>query len=368
MKIIGTIVEYNPLHNGHLYAIKQIKKESNADIVVAVMSGNFTMRGELSIFDKFEKTSQALKAGIDIVIELPFVYSVQSADYFAKETTRLLELAGIEELWIGSEQNNPQLYEEAYQQWIAKQNQESILNSLQKGNSYKSATSSLLPFESNDLLGFCYYKAIKEQNLSYTLHTIQRKGAGYLDELPQEFASAYSLRKNPSLMKSYCPSYIQQNHMKTAQPLFGYLKYQILNQSISSLGQMAFVEEGIEHQLKKIKDYNTLSDYKNSLITKRYTESRINRMLLNILFNITKEDIQQIRLSPISFLRVLGYDLKGSMYLNQLKKKTPIKTNIKDGIHPIYDIELKITKLLDAIYKTNTFELEQKGPIEVSIK
>lgn len=72
MKIVGTIVEFNPLHNGHCYFIQQVKQQSKADILVAVMSGSFTMRGELSVFDKFTKTKQALQAGIDLVIELPF--------------------------------------------------------------------------------------------------------------------------------------------------------------------------------------------------------------------------------------------------------------------------------------------------------
>ena len=104
LKIVGTIVEYNPLHNGHAYAISKIKSETQADVIIAVMSGDFTMRGELSLFNKFEKTYQALNIGIDLVIELPFPYTVQNSDLFAKHAVTLLNLAKVNEIWIGSYQ------------------------------------------------------------------------------------------------------------------------------------------------------------------------------------------------------------------------------------------------------------------------
>ncbi len=362
MKIVGTIVEFNPLHNGHLYALHQIKKESHADVVVAVMSGNFTMRGELSLFNKFEKTKQALNAGIDVIVELPFVYSVENADFFASEAIRLLSMIKVDELWIGSEQNNPMLYEEAYQQWLNPKNQELIQVKLKSGASYKDATTSILEFESNDLLGFAYYKAIQEKKLRISIHTIQRVGSGYLDEDVKIFASSYAIRKNLELMKTYCPEELNPNLIQNQNQLFPYLKYQILSQPVSHLKQIFLVDEGIEHRLKQVINYTNLEDFIQFLVTKRYTRSRIQRTLAYLFFQITKKQMEDIRIHPEPFVRILGMNQNGLDYLNQIKKEVSIKTNIKDGLHPVYDIELKISKLLDFIYQTNHLTLEQKGP------
>ena len=102
LKIVGTIVEYNPLHNGHAYAISKIKEESKADVIIAVMSGDFTMRGELSLFNKFEKTHQALNIGIDMVIELPFPYTVQNSDLFSEYAIKLLNPDNIVDINISN--------------------------------------------------------------------------------------------------------------------------------------------------------------------------------------------------------------------------------------------------------------------------
>lgn len=362
MKVVGTIVEYNPLHNGHIHAITEIRKKSQADILIAVLSGNFTMRGDLSLFDKFEKTKQALKASIDLVIELPFVLCVQNGDRFARNAVQQLYLAGAQELWFGSEMNDPTLYSTCYEQWKTLEAQEKIKEQLSCGKSYKEATASIINLPSNDLLGFCYYKAIQELNYPMTLHTIQRIGS-YNAVKAQEYASAYAIRQDLSLIKDYCPNFIHPSKIRDSRVLFLYLKYSILACSTSELKDIFLVEEGIENKLKKLQDFQTYEDFVELLSTKRYTKSRIQRMLSYILFHITKQEIQSIM--NYSYLRILGYSNVGKAYLNSLKKKTEILTNIKEGIHPALDIELKITKLLDMIYSTSTLYLEQKGPQEI---
>ncbi|MDE6414324.1 MAG: nucleotidyltransferase family protein, partial [Anaeroplasmataceae bacterium] len=282
MKIVGTIVEYNPLHNGHIYAINEIKRLSQADGIVAVLSGNFTMRGDLSIFDKFEKTRQALQAGLDLIIELPFVCTVQNADLFAKNAVSLLQLAKVSELWIGSESNHPKLYEECYQNWIQTAAQQKIKELLASGKSYKEASASIIDLPSNDLLGFSYYKAIKEANYPITVHTIKRMGS-YDSLEAKEYASAYAIRNNLSLMDTYCPKYINPDLIRDANLLFPYLKYKILSSSISELKEIFFVEEGLENRVKEITACSHLKEIIDILSTKRYTKSRIQRMLCYIL-------------------------------------------------------------------------------------
>lgn len=360
MKIVGTIVEYNPLHNGHIYALNEIKKLSQADIIVAVLSGNFTMRGDLSIFDKFEKTRQALKAGIDLVIELPFVCTVQNADKFAQYAVKLLQLARVNELWIGSEMNDPTLYEKYYQSWKNSESQEKIKELLNQGYSYKEASASIIDLPSNDLLGFSYYKAIKEQNFNIQIHTILRKG-NYNSLEITEFPSAYAIRNNLTLMDKHCPSYLDSSKIRNKDLLFSYLKYRILSTSTKELKEIFLIEEGLENRLKDVSSFYSIEEFIESLSTKRYTKSRIQRILAYTLMNIKKEDMP----TDLNFLRVLGYSNQGQEYLKTIKKETAIYTNIKEGIHPILDLELKVTKLLDMIYSTSTFQLEQGKPQEL---
>ena len=364
LKIVGTIVEYNPLHNGHVYAINKIKEESKADVIIAVMSGDFTMRGELSLFNKFEKTDYALKAGIDLIIELPFVYTVHNADNFAKYSVKLLNEAKVDEIWIGSEGNDSSIFEQYYQKWNNPENQKLIKDKLDQGLSYKAASSEIINLPSNDLLGFSYFKAIKELKLDIKLNTIQRIGTGYYDEAPNIYASAYAIRKNHSLIKDYCPSYLNISNIRNEQLLFDYLKYRILSSSTMELKNIFLVDEGLENKLNSINNYQSYDDFVASLTNKRYTKSRIQRMLAYILFNIDKDTMQQILNDENTHIRVLGYSNKGLNYLRTIKKQTTIYTNIKNEYNQVLDITLKISKILDHIYNTNQAKLEAKRPIE----
>ena len=114
MKVFGIILEANPFHYGHQYFINEIKKEYKPDLLIAITSTSFTMRGEISLLDKFTKTNLLLENGIDIVLELPFILGVQSADYFAKNCVDILNLLKITDLAFGSETTNINLYHQFY--------------------------------------------------------------------------------------------------------------------------------------------------------------------------------------------------------------------------------------------------------------
>ena len=103
MKVLGLIVEYNPFHNGHIYHIQKAKEITQCDYVIAIMSSSFVQRGEPAIKDKWTRSHLAIEYGVDLVIELPFVYSCQSADYFAKGAIDLLHAIGVTDLCFGSE-------------------------------------------------------------------------------------------------------------------------------------------------------------------------------------------------------------------------------------------------------------------------
>lgn len=367
MKVVGLIVEYNPLHNGHKYHIDKVKTESKADILIAVMSSSFTMRGELSLFDKFTKTEQALISGIDIVIELPFILTVQNSDLFAKHAVTLLNLAKVNEIWIGSESNDPYKFEKCYNEFNLPENQIKIKELLKSGISYKMATNTICNLPSNDLLGYSYYKAIKDNNYDISLKTIKRIGDNYLDNKNTDalYTSALSIRTNINLLDTYTPSYVSSNKNKILDnnKLFNYLKFNILNKKINELNNTFFAEEGIENKLYDIVKYDNFDDFVSYLTSKRYTSSRIRRLLLYVLFNITKNEAISILNEQIDYIRVLGFNEKGKDYLSTIKKETKIYTTIKNNINPILDIELKISKILAMIYNTNIFQQEIKKPI-----
>ena len=359
MKVVGIIVEYNPLHNGHRYHIKKVREESNADIVIAVMSSSITMRGDLSIFDKFTKTRQAMENDVDLVIELPLVYAMHRSDIFAKNAVDILNSLMVDEIWIGSEENNIKLYEEYYNTFNINPNQD-------KSISYKTLTTKEIPFDSNDILGFGYYKAIKDNNYNINLYTIKRKSSNYLDTIPTDsnITSALSIRHDLSLINNYCPSFVSKetNKILNEELLFSQLKYKILSTSTSDLKDIFFVDEGLENRLHSIVNYNSLNEFINSLSTKKYTKTRIKRMLMYILFNINKDEINEIQKENIPYVRILGYNNIGQEYINKIKKNVLIYSNIKNGLHKSLDIELKVSKILDSIYNLNLLKLEQSKP------
>lgn len=365
MKIVGTIVEYNPLHNGHVHHINQIKEQSNADIIVAVLSSSFTMRGDLSLFDKFSKTKHALSNNIDLVVELPTALCIQKADIFALNAVLLLNQLNVDEIWIGSEQNDTALYEECYNK--LKDKNEYIKEKMKDGLSYKEITNELFPLLSNDLLGYTYYKAIRDNNLNITLKTIKRINSNYLDKVPSSLTitSAMSIRHDLSLLETYTPSYVYNDKklILNENKLFDFIKYKILSTSKTELKNIFFVDEGLENKLFEIKNFNTLDDFIKHLSSKRYTSTRIKRMLVYILLNITKAEMNSVLEYDLDFVRILGFSANGKNYLSSIKKNTTIYTNIKNNINLILDIELRVSKILDSIYNLDLLSKEQKAPL-----
>lgn len=360
MKIVGLICEYNPLHNGHLYHINKVKELSKCDLLVVIMSSTFTMRGDLSIYDKFTKTKQALQSGIDIVLENPFIYTVERADIYASNSVDFLSLVGVNEIWIGSEENNVKLYEECYLK------EKNITTN--KTISYKVNSINDYPFKSNDLLGYFYYKRIKDLNYNIKLNTIKRIKSTYESTSLEssDIASSTAIRCNLDYLDKYTPLFVSADkNILDMNKLLSCLKYKILSTNKNELKEYFLVDEGIENSLVEKNNINSLDELIKSLSNKKYSNTRIKRMLLYILFNIKKNEVNSIYKNKIDFIRILGFNKNGQNYINQIKKEITIYTNIKEGINDIFDIEIKISKIIDSIYDTNLLKLEQKGPIMV---
>ena len=360
MEKIGIICEYNPFHNGHLYHIEKIKEMYPDSLIVLVMSSSFTQRGDISILNKWEKTNIALHNKIDLVLELPFEFSTQSADIFAKGAICILKELKVDKLIFGSESNNKdELVNIANIQLNNKNYNKLVKNYLDKGENYPTALSKSLKdiygntiSLPNDLLGLSYVKEIIKQNANIEVITIQRTNDFHNKELNNHIVSASAIRNNlndPHL-KNYVPQ-ITYKYLKDKTQnnnYFSYLKYKILTEQ-ENIEKYQTVDEGIHNRiLKYIETVNSKDELIEKIKTKRYTYNKLNRMFTHILCGFTKDEAKNI---AINYIRVLGFNKKGINYLNKIKKGTniPIITNIKKEYNNLLDREIKIDKIYSLI-------------------
>ena len=353
MKIIGIIAEYNPFHLGHLYQIKKVKEMFPESIIIAIISTNFTQRGDISIINKWNKTKICLENDIDLVLELPTLYATQSSDVFAYAAIKILNEFKIDTLIFGSETNNiNQLKELANIQLNNKDYDNLVKKYLDEGINYPTAMSKALKELSditidkpNDLLGLSYIKEIIKNNYHITPISIERTNDYHETSINNNIISANLIRKlhreekdiTPYIPK-YPQKYLYQNI--SIENAFNLLKYKLITDK-SNLDKYLTVDEGIENRIiKYINKSNSWNELVTNTKTKRYTYNKINRMLIHILLGITKEDNNKE-----IYLRILGFNQNGRKYLNKIKKdiSIPIYTSYKENINNIFDIEFKST-------------------------
>lgn len=319
MNACGIIVEYNPFHNGHIYHIQKAKEISQCDLIVAVMSGNFVQRGERAVIDKWQRAEAALNHGVDLVIELPFIYSTQSAMPFAKGAVTLLDLAKVKTLVFGSESNN---LEELKMIASLSINPDHLKESMKTGISFPKAYGLWASeYQPNDILGIAYCRAL--ENTEITTVSIQRTTAYHQTEIEGDIASATAIRKAISEnqdIRNVCPMDLSTIEIKTLKDYWPFIRTLLLTRSSAELSSLFLFDEGIENHFKKQADcYNNFDDFMQNTITKRYTRSRIQRTLLQLLMNNTKKEVHD--LPPLDFIRPLAFNDKGREYLKELKGK-----------------------------------------------
>lgn len=355
-QIIGIIGEYNPIHLGHIYQINKIKKTYPNSLIILITNTVFTERGDVSILNKWDKTTISLENNIDLVVELPFPYATQSADIFANGALKILNYLKINILVFGSESNEiDKLSNIAKTQLTNKKYQEKVKDYLKTGINYPTALSKALKdilgytiSEPNDLLGISYIKEIIKNNYPIIPITIKRIGSYYETETTTNIASASLIRKKIQENQSISP-YIPKNTEKylyknlTLENYFPYLKYKIISEEDLSIYKT--VDEGIENRLKKeIINTNSWQELIEKVKTKRYTYNKINRMLVHILTSFTKEESKKIK---IDYIKILGFNTSGRNYLNQLKKeiKIPIITSYQKKFSQTLDLEHRASSI-----------------------
>ena len=356
MNVIGIIAEYNPFHLGHLYQINKIKEMYKDSIIIAIVSSSFTQRGDVSILNKWDKARIALDNGIDLVIELPYFYAGQSSDIFAKGAVTILNYLGIDTLVFGMESddiNNLKLMADIQ---LNDKNYNNIVKEyLSNGYNYPTSLSKAIKdilnldiYLPNDLLALSYIKQVKLINNNINVIGIKRTNDYHSKEITSNIVNASLIReqfKNNLDISNYIPSYdTNKLYNVSVNDFYPLLKYQILN-NINNLDKFLTVDEGIDNRIKKyIKNSNNWNELVNNIKTKRYTYNKINRMLMHILFNLTKDESKNI---VIDYVRVLGFNSKGRSYLNKIKKNKDINivTNYKDGISKLFDLENRVNNI-----------------------
>ena len=360
MKILGIITEYNPYHLGHRLHLKKAKELIHPDLTICVMSSSFVQRGEPAMIEAQYRSRIAIEEGIDIVIELPLVYACESADYFAKGAVTLLHEMGITDLVFGSEEGHIETFieiAEGIEQSPELYNQkvkEGMRSGLRYPDACNKALQTILHKEirtPNDLLGLSYVKEVISHHYPITLHCIKRTNNYHATNIEQ-ISSATSLRialKEGKEVSHQLPgySYYKNTHFFSLEEFYPYLKYLI---TFCPLENIHMVEEGLNDRLFKVNQKTDhLEDLINGMTSKRYTRSRIQRMLIHILLQNKKEDVKKAM--SLDYIHILGLSYQGQRYIKQAKKKTSFKiiTNITKHKHPALDIEKKGAQLLDLV-------------------
>jgi len=370
MKVVGLIAEYNPFHNGHLYHLLESKKITKSDYSIAVMSGNFLQRGEPALVDKWTRAKMAIDNGIDLVIELPLIYACQSAEFFAFGSVKILDSLGIiNSICFGSESGDIQsldyiaeiLYEEpeAYKKYLK--------SHLDQGLSYPKAreqalTKYLKEFADldfsnieeiisspNNILSIEYLKSLKKIKSNIRPFTLKRIKSNYHDKkLTGTISSATAIReqliRNPVLenIKHTVPEatythlvnfYKEHNGFNSLENYSIILLYLLRNSSSSILKNIVDVTEGLDNRIIDCSSkYNDISDILECVNTKRYTITRLRRILIHLLLNIDKKNINFLQSYGPQYIRVLGANTNGIYLLKEMKKtcSLPIITKFAD--------------------------------------
>ena len=397
-RVLGIIAEYNPFHNGHMYHLQKAKEQSGAQYCICVMSGNFVQRGTTSIVNKWKKAEMALLNGVDLVIELPTIYSVASAEGFSLGAIKLLNnLKIVDAISFGTEtsdfaalNNISSIVNEEPMKY------KSILNSeLKKGLSFPKARENALMLYLNDnkrydnilntpnnILAIEYLKALKKIKSTIQPIPVKREKVYYNDNvIVDEFASATAIRKllkneEFSEIRKVVPKSTYQILKKETElgnvvlDLSRYEKeiiYNLRRMTVSEIAELPDVNEGLEHSLKNAANYsNDITNLISIVKTKRYTVTRIQRILICALLGITKRDVGMAKKAE-PYIRVLGFNEKGKELISRINKQNP-KATVITSVKKFQDKNnnnknSKIYKrLLDIdIFSTNVYTMACKS-------
>ena len=398
MNITGIITEYNPFHNGHKFHLEESKKQTKSDGTICIMSGNFVQRGGPAIIDKWKRTKMALSNGVDLIIELPTFYAVSSAEFFAKGAVSILNSLNIvNNLFFGSEIGDAKALSEIAKVLVSEDErfQNILKENLSLGLTFaKAREKSLIEYlnsseinniitSSNNILGIEYIKAILKLNSSINPVALKREGSNYNDKsLSQTFSSATSIRevlKNTSNiedLKNIIPlesyevfSKLQEQDYRFTfeEEMFKYIKYKIQTNCVN-FNNLYEVTEGLDNKIiKEISSSNSLHEFILKIKSKRYTYSKISRILTHIYLGLDNDDFKDIANENNLYVRVLGFNKTGREILSLIKANSsiPLITKVpRFTNNPLLKFDLQATACYSLLNdKVNPFNDYLQSPI-----
>ncbi len=362
-RVVGIVAEYNPFHNGHMYHLNQAKEKSGAQYSIAIISGNFVQRGNTSIVNKWKKTEMALLGGVDLVIELPTIYSVASAEGFSLGAMKIFDsLKIVDAISFGTETddfaalNNISsiICEEP------KEYKEILSKELKKGLSFPKARENALMLylddnkryanilnSPNNILAIEYLKSLKGLKSTIEPFPIKREKVYYSDnKIVDDFASATAIRdlisnNHFSEVRKVVPKTTYEILSKEAElgniilDISYYEKqiiYNLRKMTIEEIANLPDVNEGLENSLKNAACFtNDITSLIDIVKTRRYTQTRLHRILVCCLLGITKKDVALAK-RTIPYVRILGFNEQGKELISRIKKtnpKLPLITSVK---------------------------------------
>ena len=360
---IGIVAEFNPLHSGHRYLIECARKlaDENNGEVICVMSEFFTQRGEVAIVDGYIRAREAVRSGCDMVIALPYLGSVAYGDDFARKSIEILAGAGITHLIFGTENDDVSVFEEIYTKQ-QKTSEEEYKKLLKIGLNHAKINSVLYGLENNNpnfSLAYSYYKAIREVDLDIKMVPVKREGQGLngSDISGEVHLSATAIRNNindekiEKYLSKEMVTELRKETIASEVVLFPYLKYKILSLGKAGIEQIYDVSEGLENRIYeatlKAKSYSNLVEL---IATKRYSNKKIQRVLLHILTNTTKEDYRE-NFSTNNF-RVLAVKKNKAAIIREINR------NGKISLHPLlnsknsmkFEQDIKVARIYGLLF------------------
>lgn len=386
--ILGIVSEYNPFHNGHLMHLQKSKELTHTDFTIAVMSGNFVQRGDTSIVDKWTKAEMALKSGVDLVIELPTLYAISSAENFADGAIKILNSLGIVDyVSFGSEIGEitplddvaSVLYKEP------KEFSSLITRQLRSGLSYPKARELAIQMyfgssqkytdvleNPNNILGIEYLKSLKRLKSPIIPITLKRKYSDYnSNDIKSGIASATAIRtmlqkgKNIHYVVPYETYELLEEKKKYGQiiPSLSIFSKEIIytlrKMTLSEIATLPDVSEGLENKIKAAANTsNNLEELILKIKSKRYTQSRIQRILLYALLNISEKDIAMSK-KQMPYIRVLGFNKNGKKIISAIANQNPklqIIVSVKKFMENNTDKHLH-TMISKDIFASNVYTL-----------
>ncbi|MFD1178083.1 nucleotidyltransferase [Paenibacillus puldeungensis] len=385
MTIVGIIVEYNPLHHGHVYHFTEAKRLTSADAAIVVMSGNFLQRGEPALVSKWARAEMALRLGADVVLELPIAYAAQPAEWFAYGAVALLHATGVTtHLCFGSEAGALEQLQPLAERLACESSalKAAVAEELATGASYPaafaaaaartlggsagmdSAAAQALLEQPNNSLGLHYLIALRRLRSGIAPVTVRRVAAEHRDTAPRDgaIASATAVRGliagagGFAAAAPYLPPYTADILARefaagrgpvTWENFAGPLYHRLLLSSPEELAAHHEMTEGLEYRIKKLipqLSQPTVAELLRRLKTKRYTHTKLQRTLLHVLLQHPRTLLAPSALAQgPAYLRVLGFSAKGQQILKKMKQVAtlPVVTRAAELSHPQLELDIK---------------------------